>query len=120
VLHPEGRSSSLFLFGKERNSMTIEIGLIMTALSVVIAFLGFRLNNMGYQLNKAKKIKNDSEESTEMRVELRHIREGVNNILIDIKANEKQMVTLGERVTRVEESSKQAHRRIDNLEKEGN
>jgi len=55
-----------------------------------------------------------------MRAELGYIRKGVDDIRIDLKANEKQMQRLSERVTRVEESSKQAHKRIDNLEKETN
>ncbi len=44
----------------------------------------------------------------------------LDDIRIDLKASEKQMIALGERVTRVEESSKQAHKRLDNLEKEAN
>ena len=47
-----------------------------------------------------------------------YIRKGVDDIRIDLKASEKQMVALGERVTRVEESTKQAHKRLDTIEKE--
>jgi len=39
----------------------------------------------------------------------------VENIRIDLKANERQIGALGERVTRVEESSKQAYKIIDLL-----
>lgn len=49
-----------------------------------------------------------------------YIRKGVDDIRIDLKANERQMIVLGERITRVEESSKQAHKRLDALEKEMN
>lgn len=91
--------------------MSIEIGALIAFLMLVIAYLG-------YSLNKTKEIKSDGQQSAEVRAELGYIRKGVDDIRIDIKANEKQIVTLGERVTRVEESSKQAHKRIDNLEKE--
>lgn len=90
--------------------MTVEIGILLSVLGVIIAFLG-------YQLNKSKEIKSDGRESAELKAELGYIRRGVDDIKIDIRANEKQMVAFGERLTRVEESSKQAHKRIDKLEK---
>lgn len=91
--------------------MTIEVGVLIAGLSLLVAYLG-------YQLNKQKAIESEGRESAEVKSELRYIRTGVDDIKIDIKANEKQMIALGERVTRVEESSKQAHKRIDNIEKE--
>lgn len=90
--------------------MTIEVGILISALGLIIAFLG-------YQLNKTKEIKSDGRENAELRAELGYIRRGVDDIKIDIRANEKQMVAFSERLTRVEESSKQAHKRIDKLEK---
>jgi peptidoglycan hydrolase CwlO-like protein len=93
--------------------MTVEIG-------IVVAVLGLIITYQAYQLNKSKEVKTDTQESAELKAELGYIRKGVDDIRIDLKANEKQMIALGERVTRVEESSKQAHKRIDNLEKEMN
>jgi peptidoglycan hydrolase CwlO-like protein len=91
--------------------MTVEIGIVVAVLGLVISY-------QAYQLNKTKDVKTDTQESAELKAELGYIRKGVDDIRIDLKANEKQMVALGERITRVEESSKQAHKRIDNLEKE--
>ncbi|QPA33377.1 hypothetical protein [Thermaerobacillus caldiproteolyticus] len=91
--------------------MTVEVGILISTLGLVISFLA-------YQLNKTKDVKRDTQESAELKAELGYIRKGVDDIRIDLKANERQMAILGERVTRVEESSKQAHKRIDNLEKE--
>ncbi|WP_000327673.1 hypothetical protein, partial [Bacillus thuringiensis] len=71
-----------------------------------------------YALNKSKSIKADGQQSAEVKAELGYIRKGVDDIRIDLKASEKQMVALGERVTRVEESTKQAHKRLDTIEKE--
>lgn len=93
--------------------MTIEIGVLIAVLSLAISYFA-------YSLNKTKSIKSDGQQSAEMKAELGYIRKGVDDIRIDLKANEKQMQQLSERVTRVEESSKQAHRRIDSLEKETN
>ncbi|WP_459503089.1 hypothetical protein [Bacillus sp. C1] len=93
--------------------MTIEIGVLIAILSLVIGYLS-------YSLNKSKAIKSDGQQSAEVKAELGYIRKGVDDIRIDLKASEKQMVALGERVTRVEESTKQAHKRLDTLEKETN
>ncbi|MFU0791362.1 hypothetical protein JNUCC74_01030 [Cerasibacillus sp. JNUCC 74] len=89
--------------------MTVELG-------IVIGILGLAVSYLGYQLNKSKSIKIDSRDTAEVRSELGYIRKGVDDIRIDLKANEKNIAHLSERVTRVEESSKQAHKRIDNME----
>lgn len=91
--------------------MSVEVGVLISVLSVLIA-LG------GYSLNKNRAIKTDGQESAELKAELGYIRRGVDDIKIELKANERQIVALGERVARVEESSKSAHHRIEKLEKE--
>jgi septal ring factor EnvC (AmiA/AmiB activator) len=93
--------------------MTVEIGILVGVLGLIVSF-------QAYQLNKTKAVKTATQESAELKTELGYIRKGVDDIRIDLKANERQMIALGERITRVEESSKQAHKRIDNLEKELN
>ncbi|MCW1941749.1 hypothetical protein P4308_27260 [Bacillus wiedmannii] len=93
--------------------MNIEIGLLIALFSLAISYFA-------YSLNKTKSIKTDGQQSAEMKAELGYIRKGVDDIRIDLKANEKQMQQLSERVTRVEESTKQSHKRLDNLEKEAN
>ncbi|MBT2577380.1 hypothetical protein J7E43_08150 [Bacillus sp. ISL-8] len=93
--------------------MTIELGVLIAVLSLAISYFG-------YSLNRTKAVRSDGQESAEMRAELGYIRKGVDDIRIDQKASEKQMISFGERITRVEESSKQAHKRIDTLEKEVN
>lgn len=91
--------------------MTVEIGVMVAVLSLVIAY-------MGYVLNKQKDIKNESQQDAQVSTQLQYISKGVDDIRIDLKANEKQMAQISERVTRVEESSKQAHHRINKIEGE--
>lgn len=94
--------------------MTVELGILVSVLGVIIAY-------QTYQLNRQKDVKSDTREGAKqdakLQTRLDYISKGVDDIRIDLKANEKQMIALGERVTRVEESSKQAHKRIDKLEK---
>ncbi|ENH96733.1 hypothetical protein J416_09554 [Gracilibacillus halophilus YIM-C55.5] len=46
---------------------------------------------------------------------LDNISNGVDNIRIDLRANEKRVSDIDNRLTRVEESTKQAHKRIDEI-----
>ncbi|WP_264447801.1 hypothetical protein [Bacillus cereus] len=93
--------------------MTIEIGVLIAIASALIGYFS-------YSLNRSKEIKSDGQQGAEMKAKLEYISKGVDDIRIDQKASERQMVSFGERITRVEESSKQAHKRIDNVEKEIN
>lgn len=93
--------------------MTVEIGILVSVLGVIIAFQTF-------QLNRQKTMKSDTRENAELKAELGYIRRGVDDIKLDLKANERQIASFGERLIRVEESTKQAHKRIDNaIEKKG-
>lgn len=85
-------------------------------LTVLIAILGFVISYQTYQLNKNKESKSDVRQNTRIETQLEAIGKGVDDIRIDQRANEKNTQALTERVTRVEESAKQAHKRIDKIE----
>lgn len=89
--------------------MTIEAGLIIAALSLILGY-------SGYSLNKNKSIKDESKQGAVISTKLDNIERGVQDIRIDIKANEKRVSDLSEKLVRIEESTKSAHRRIDKLE----
>lgn len=91
--------------------MTIELGVVIAISGLIISFLA-------YNLNKQKDTKSEIRQDAKIEAQLDHIGKGVDSIRIDLKANEKQTAALSERVTRIEESSKQAHKRLDSLEKE--
>jgi hypothetical protein len=95
--------------------MTIEVGV----LSVIVAFLALVTGYQTYQLNKGKETKTETRQDAKIEAKLEYIGKGVDDIRIDLKANEKQLNQFGERVAKVEESSKQAHKRIDKLENKG-
>lgn len=66
---------------------------------------------VGYQ----RGLRKEGAESGEIKADVRYIRQGVDDIRIDLRAQETRVGDLSERVTRVEESAKQAHKRIDEL-----
>jgi peptidoglycan hydrolase CwlO-like protein len=88
------------------------VGLACTLIGGVIGFLTFNRN-------RDKDVRNDASEFAVIKSNLTNISGGVDSIRIDIKANERRVSELSERVIRVEESSKQAHKRIDKIEDKG-
>jgi Tfp pilus assembly protein PilO len=101
--------------------MSIEIGVLLSILSLIIAFQGYALNKQKQQQDNSKsettEAKNDAKESAEIKAQLGYISKGVDDIRIDLKANEKQIGALSEKVARIDESAKQAHKRLDKIEK---
>ncbi|GGG31190.1 hypothetical protein GCM10007425_27300 [Lysinibacillus alkalisoli] len=89
--------------------MTIDVPVLVGVLGLVVA-------GLGYIINRDRDRKSDTKQDAQVSAQLQHISEGVNDIRIDLKASERQMMIYGERITRVEESSKQAHHRINKLE----
>lgn len=91
--------------------MNILIGLVCTVIGAMIGVASFTRN-------RDKDVRSDATESAVIRTKLDSINQGVESIRIDIRANEMRVSELSERVIRVEESSKQAHKRLDKIENE--
>src|SRR5690625_4584614 len=99
--------------------MTIEIGILFSAISVTLAVLGYQLSKTSQQMklqqHERKGLKADTETNTEEKAAQGYIRKGVGEIRIAQKDRERHLVASGERLTRVEGSTKQAHKRLDNV-----
>ena len=85
---------------------------LCTVLSLIVGFLTFNRN-------RDKDVKSDASESAVIKTKLDTISSGIDSIRIDIKTNERRVSELSERVIRVEESSKQGHKRLDKFENKG-
>jgi len=85
------------------------LGAISTVFGMVITYFTF-------MRGRDKNIKTDAQENAKVSTKLDHISRGVDDIRIDLRSNEKQINNVAERVTRVEESSRSAHKRLDKLE----
>ncbi|BFH10623.1 hypothetical protein WJ0W_005731 [Paenibacillus melissococcoides] len=85
-------------------------------IAVAAAISGIALGWLG----RARTIKQDiaQEASTDavQRADVEYIKRGVDDIRADVRMQGQRVDGLYERVTRVEESTKQAHKRIDRLE----
>lgn len=89
---------------------TISIGLACTLIGVLISYLTF-------QRNKDNSIRAETKEDAYTKAKLDYISKGVDDIRLDIKAQDRKIADMNDRLIRVEESSKSAHKRIDDIEK---
>jgi hypothetical protein len=92
---------------------------IQPIIYIFCLILGAVVGVLTYNRNRDKDVRSDASESAVIRTKLDNINSGVESIRIDIKANERRVTELSERVIRVEESSKQAHKRLDKFDNKG-
>lgn len=88
---------------------TISIALACTVLGAIISYLTF-------QRNKTKDTKEEIQGLTKLQEESKYVVKGVDEIRYNLRDMNKNMSDMNERLIRVEESCKQAHKRLDNLE----
>lgn len=85
-------------------------------IGVIGTLAGFLISYLSFQRTRDKDIKSDAKEDEVIKTKLDSIGKGVDEIRIDLKANEKQINRMNENLIRVDESAKSAHKRIDKLE----
>ena len=89
----------------------ISIGVVCSVVGAVVGILGFiRFYN--------KDTQEEASCNTKLGIDMEYIKRGVDDIRLDIKAQDRKISDVIERVVRVEESTKSAHHRIDGLERE--
>jgi hypothetical protein len=85
---------------------------ITAAISAAAAISGIVLGWLG----RSRTVRQDGAEDGELRASVNYIRQGVDDLRYELRAQGQRYDLLAERVTRVEESAKQAHHRINRLE----
>lgn len=92
--------------------MTIEVALLISIVSVSFAFY-FGLSNK--KRNEVSDLKKDAIEAATINVKLDTINRGVDDIKLEQKSISKDIKELSDRVLVVEQSTKSAHHRIDDM-----
>ncbi|MBU5486455.1 hypothetical protein KQI86_19320 [Clostridium sp. MSJ-11] len=92
--------------------MSVELGVLCTIIGVAIGYLGYRRNGN-------KDIQEDAKTIAFISTKLDYISNGVADIKADMRAQDKKISDLSDKVIRIEESTKSAHKRLDTIEKEG-
>ena len=95
--------------------MTIEIAVLLSMLS--FAFIVWQGTSNSKRNEKAE-TKNDVSQLTAVIVKLEMIGTGINEIKTEVSSVKTDIQDIRERLVKVEESSKSAHKRLDTFEKE--
>lgn len=88
-------------------------GIITIAAAASGMLLGWIVQAQGHK----REIEAAAREDGALKTDVEYIKRGVDDIRADIRVQGQKLDTLAERVARVEESAKQAHLRLDRLEK---
>lgn len=90
----------------------MELTTITIAVAVSSAILGW----LGATRNMKKDAAQDAGTSTRLSADVEYIKHGVDDIRVDMRMQGQRLDGLAERLTRVEESAKQLHKRVDRVE----
>ncbi len=96
--------------------MTIELALLISIVSVTF---GVFSGVMNMRRNSKTDDKREATQLTTVIVKLESIETGITEIKSEMRNVKQDVKVLSERIIRAEESCKQAHKRIDGLEKKG-
>jgi len=86
----------------------------ISAIGVIVAIF---MSIKGNKREDSKETSLTTEKLTRISATLDSVRDSVDEIRIEFKTQQKQINDMSERVARVEESDKAAHRRIDSIER---
>ncbi|WP_079908288.1 hypothetical protein [Paenibacillus sp. 32352] len=93
-----------------------DVAAFTTAVSVLAAISGIIIGWSGRSRAIRQDIKKEAGDGAVLHADVEYIKRGVDDIRLEQRAQGKRIDELAERVTRVEESAKQAHKRMDRLD----
>lgn len=94
--------------------MTVEVALIISIVSVAFSvFFGLKNNKR----TDVKDIEERVKENTRINFKLDEIANSIREVKSEVSSIKEEMQTHNDRIIKVEESVKQAHKRLDNMEK---
>ena len=91
---------------------------VAVCISAVAALSGILLGWSGRSRSLHQDTAQDAGKDAVLRADMDYIKRGIEDIKLEQRAQVQRYDMLAERVTRLEESGKQAHKRIDKLEDE--
>ena len=86
------------------------VGLLLTLVGLIVMLLTYSLTK---KKEDKQEIKEDCNAQTRLEMQLNYISRGVDDIRLELKAQDNKINTLSEKVARLEESTKSAHKRLD-------
>lgn len=96
----------------------MDVSAIGAVIAVIGALSGIALGWSGRSRTIRQDTQSEARQNATMQADMEYIKRGVDDVRLEQRAQGQRFDALSERVTRVEESTKQAHKRIDRLEDE--
>lgn len=91
------------------------VALVVSICSVIVMVISCLIAFFAYKRNRKKDDKEVDERAIRMEDNVEHIRTKIDELVADEKETKAEILDLRQRVTVVEESTKSAHKRIDEL-----
>jgi ribulose 1,5-bisphosphate carboxylase large subunit-like protein len=92
---------------------------LITVIAVVASLTSILIGWWGRGRTIKQDVTADATKDAELRTDMQYIKRGIDDVRIDQKLQGQRFDQLSERVTRIEESTKSAHRRLDRVEAKG-
>jgi len=84
---------------------------------IICSIVGALIAVSGSSRTSKKDSREDTRANTRLESKVDYVSKGVDDIKLDMRDQGRQINDVAERVTRIEEATKSAHKRIDELEK---
>ncbi|MBN2980099.1 hypothetical protein [Cohnella algarum] len=94
----------------------MDYSIIGAIVSAVAAISGIIIGWLGRSRSVRQDTVAEASQDARLMLDMEYIKRGVDDVRLEQRAQGQRFDQLAERVTRVEESTKQAHKRIDKLE----
>jgi len=92
------------------------ISITVAIISAIAAIFGMYMAFKNYNRFLNKDTREDSQAAGNLQSDVSYIKRRIDDVLLEQKEANKTLAEHSERLTRVEESTKQAHKRIDGIE----
>ena len=86
------------------------------SIAIICSLIGCIGTLVTISRNKTKDTQEETEGITKLGEEMKYVSKGVDDIKYDVRGINKSLSDMNERLIRVEESCKSAHKRIDGIE----
>jgi hypothetical protein len=93
----------------------MDTSVVFTLIGVVGTICSVLFGYIGYQRGLKKEVKSEGYDDGANKSDMEYIKRRIDDVLLEQKESNKNMNIVTERLTRVEESDKQAHKRLDEL-----
>lgn len=94
----------------------MELTALIASISAAAALSGIALGWIGRSRTVRQDVAQQASTDTKLNVDVEYIKRGIDDIRAEQRSQGKEIEKLAERVTRLEESVKQAHKRLDRIE----